>query len=584
MPEARPQTAIVETFLAALVKAAKTVSLYKSGHAMIGQIAGRVHQLMLAALGQEPNLPLELKAKEVLFNESPLTSSEETALFASSLHMLGIGQVVFSSRLSPEGLVEFMRLLSAKPEAGKTLTDLQKAVQGVRIDGLQMIFILSFVVTGEQDEAQQKPGKLSERQVKAFAAARTLPDFLYLLLKQNEALTSKEAGAVSDLLDSALGRETSTEQFEADMPWALYDPRIRARWDELLKGVLDRRKWDRPALVTQLGLLRRADIVKLQSHASLETREALLYTLEKARAVLMNPVGERQPKFGVYAYARLLGELGRSGSLDALFGEYDFLKTLLAGGKLGEHAAALSKLVEEKAPSSALAAGLAQRAAGTECEGEAFRKLVEFAAWLGPKMAPLLLEELRSVQDKGARRSLSAMLAALCRRFGDAPLLEALKDEDYFQVVQAASILSEMNQPESVRHIAPLLHHPHAKVREAVVRALGRFKTPAALSALYSFVGSDVAAEEARLAVTTLSLTGEPGVAEKLMEIFPAAGYDVQVGILTALGRLGGARTRAFLEPLAKKSFMEWITGRNKELRDAAKASFEQASKETQHG
>lgn len=583
MPDPRSQTAAVETFLAALVKASKTVSLYKAGHSMIGQIAGRVHQLMLAALGQEPNLPLELKAKEVLFNEAPLAASEEVTAFAAALHLLGIGQVVFSSRLSPEGLIEFMRLLTAKPEAGKTLTDLQKAAQGVRIDGLQMIFILSFVVTGEQDEAAQKPGKLTERQIKAFTAARTAPDFLYLLLKQNEALTSKEAEGLSDMLDSALGREISVEQFEADMPWALYDPRIRARWDAFMKDSQGRSKWDRPALVTQLSLLRRADIVKLQSHASLEAREALLYALEKARAVLMNPVGERQPKFAALAYARLLVELGRAGSLDALYGEFEFLRTLPAG-KLGEHAGTLGKLVEERAPSAGLSAALAQRAAGTECEGDAFKKLIEFALWLGPKMPPLLLEDLRGVQDKGARRNLSAMIAALCRRFGDAPLIAALQDEDYFQAVQAVGILSEMGQPESVKHMAPLLHHPHAKVREAVIRALGRFKTPAALSALYSFVGADVAEEEARLAVTTLSLTGEPGVAEKLMEVFPAAGYAVQVGIVTALGRLGGARTRAFLEPLAKKSFMEWVAGRNRELRAAAKASFEQASKEAKRG
>jgi hypothetical protein len=583
-PEAKARQNAVEIFIAALVKGAKTVSLYKSGHAMIGQIAGRVHGLMLAALGQEPNVPLELKAKEVLFNEVPLTASEETVAFASALHMLGIGQIVFSKRLAPEGIIEFMRLLTAKPEAGKTLTDLQKFVQQVRIDGLQIVFILSFVVTGEEDEAQQKPGRLTERQVQAFIAAKTAPDFLYLLLKQNEPLTSKEAEAVSDLLDTTLGRETSVEQFEADMPWPCYDPRIRRRWDELMKDLHERKKWERRSLVSQLTLVRRADMVKLQSHASLEAREALLYALGKARSVLVNPVGERQPKFAVAAYARLLGDLGRAGSADALFGEYTFIQGLAAGGKLGGGGATLAKLVEEKVPSPALMAGLTARVTGTEVGGEQFKALLEFFCWLGPKTLSLMLEELRGVQDKMARRSVCAMIAALCGRFGDKPLLEALKDEDYFQVVQVVGILSEMGQPENAKHLAPLLHHPNAKVREAALRALGRFRNPTALSALFSFVGSDVPAEEARLAVTTLSLTGEPGVAEKLVEAYPKTSYEVQIGIVTALGRLASARTKAFLEPLAQRRFMEWLTGRNKELRDAAKASLEQVSKELRGG
>ncbi|MBI5244741.1 MAG: HEAT repeat domain-containing protein [Elusimicrobia bacterium] len=584
-PESKQRQAAIETFLGSLVKGAKTVSLYREGHSMILQIAQRVHQLLLAAIGQEPNLPLEIKAKEVLFNENPLTPSEETVAFASALHMLGIGQAVFSSRVAVGGLYEFMKLLVAKPEAGKTLTDLQKAVQGVRIDGLQIIFILSFVVTGEEDDEKQKPGHLSEKQIRAFTQATTLPDFLYLLLKQNEALTSKEAAALSDLLDSALSRETSIEQLESDMPWACYDTRIRERFDRFMRDLQEQKRWDRTSLVNQLSTIRRSDLVKLEERKSLEAREALTHSLDKARSVLKNPVGERQPKFAVLSYARLLSDLGQGGKVDALLGEHAFLKSLSSEGRLGEHLGELAKLVEENVASPGVASALAAQLGAAEPESEPFRQAVEFAQWLGIKMIPLLLEELRRVSDKAARRSLSCLLVALCRSFGKGPLINALADEDYFQVVQVLWILSELGLPETVKQVSPLLRHPHPKAREAVIRAMGRLGGTAAVNSLISFAKADVEPAEARLAVTTVSLLNEAGAAEKLMEAYPALRYEIQVGIVTALGRMGSPKTRDFVGPLAKRSFIEWLTGRNKELRAAAKSSLEQILKEQQgHG
>ncbi|MEK7742776.1 MAG: hypothetical protein AAB578_00165, partial [Elusimicrobiota bacterium] len=129
------------------------------------------------------------------------------------------------------GFLELFRVLLLKPDEKNTLTDLQKAVQGTRIDGLQMMFILSFVVTGEE-EHKQMPGQLSEDQIAAFAAARDLPDFLALLQHQNEKLSGKEAEKVADLLDSLRYRDLTLEKFAEEFPWASYDPRLQARFAE----------------------------------------------------------------------------------------------------------------------------------------------------------------------------------------------------------------------------------------------------------------------------------------------------------------------------------------------------------------
>jgi len=60
--------------------------------------------------------------------------------------------------------------------------------------------------------------------------------------------------------------------------------------------------------------------------------------------------------------------------------------------------------------------------------------------------------------------------------------------------------------------------------------------------------------------------------------------YETRVAIVTALGRLPGPRTKELLETVARRSWYEWLTGLNKSLRLAARASLKQLSQETKHG
>jgi len=259
-----------------------------------------------------------------------------------------------------------------------------------------------------------------------------------------------------------------------------------------------------------------------------------------------------------------------------LLEEHAFFKSLGPEGRLGEHHAALARLVEEKVPSQGLAAGLAGRLDAIGPETEQFREVVELSLWLGPKMVPLLVDQLRQSSNKAGRRGLCALLAALCRKFGERPLLSALADGDHEQVVQVLRILSELGLPVTVQHIAALLYHQHPHVRETAIQVLGRFGGPTAVNVLIRFAKARVPSAEARLAVAALSALPEDDVAERLMEAFSGVGYEVQVGIAAALGRFGSAKTRGFLEPIAKGGAIDRLTGRNKELRLAARAALEQ--------
>ncbi|MFA5141228.1 MAG: HEAT repeat domain-containing protein [Elusimicrobiota bacterium] len=585
MSDAPQRFPAIEAFLGALVKGAKTVSLYKEGHPLIQQVVGRVNGVLKAAVGQDPNLTLDIKAKSVLIEESPLAETPETAFFASSLHLLGVGQILFSARLSDEGLLQFMRLLVAKPESGKTLTDLQKAVQDVRIDGLQMSFILSFVVTGEQQEDARQAGQLTEEQIQAFMRAPTLPDLLLLLYKQNEPLTNKEAESITALLGSVLGQEIPREEFQEKMPWSRYDPRIRACWDRLLGEAQAADGGRRETLVSELSLLSSADAASMRSPRVHEAAAAFQYSLDQLHALIANPAGDRQPKFAALAYMRLLADLARRGDAGRLFAESELWQRLEADPLWSAHMLTLKKDIQERLPTPAVAEGVGARIASVVPQSEEFKRMLGFCAALGPKMAPGLLECLRKAPDRSAREKLCSFLAALSRSTGPDALIAGLADEDYFMVVNIIGILTEMGLPDLVNHLGPLLRHRHPKVRAAAVRGLGRSGGACAAEALAAFILAGIHPEEERLAVTTLSLLTEPGVDAMLIAAFERnKDYETRVGIVTALGRLPGPRTKEFLEAVARQSWYEWLTGLNKSLRLAARASLKQISREPDHG
>lgn len=590
-PVTRKRREAVETFLASMVKGSRTIVLYAQGHALIPQMVERVRVLLLAAVGEEPNIQLDVKAKQVLFEEEPLTEAPEVVSFAMTLHNLGIGNAVLTSRVSTEGLEQFMRLLTWKADEKRTLSDLQKAVQEVRIDGLQLISIMSFVVTGEQEESVARPGQLSEEELQALEAAATVPDFLHILLRRNELLTSREAEQLSAVFDQVLSGDLAWEDFEVQMPWALYDPRVRARWDAFRGALAARTKWTHSLLVSAMGLADKADRAALADHHTHDGPTSAEHALKSVHALLDRPVGERQPKFALQAYRRLLEDMARSGRLGAVLAEYRLWRERGGDPRWGAYLAALHADLQRLLPTPMIAEALVRRLGEKGGEAGVADELREFAASLGPEVMPLLVDEMRRLTDKAAQKGLGSLLAQLARTLGSGAVAEALKDEDYYVVIQALAILDEVGGPELSARTAPLLRHGHPKVRALAIRMLGKIGGPVSAKELAAAVSSGEHPDEARLAAQTLSLIMNVEADKLLLAAYRANdNYETRVAVAVALSRCPTLEVEAFLVSITSQSFKEWLkglfgrfTGAPKDLREAALHSLEEIRKEL-HG
>jgi len=572
----------IETFIGALMPSARMVSLYKPGHPAILPIAARVTNLLLKTLGQDTTLVVDIKGKTVSVDEEALAETKDINAFGGALHTLGIGQVLFTNRLTGEGVYEFLKVLLLKADEKKNLTSIQQELQKLKIAGLLMSFVTSVVDSGETGIADQEPGRLSEEQVLAFTRAETLQDLLLLLFRQNEPLTGKIAESVTAFLDDALNRAISLEQFQASMLWDFYDPRIRACWDRFMqkqeraaksRGKGPFQKWDRNSVISQAGLFRDADLEVLRVRTTQGKPEAIRFALETIHGVLQNASIQVQAKLALMAYGRVLRELGNDGDIRTLFSEF----------KKWQEPKPLSgivmKIMGEKVLSPVLAKNIVIHMSGQEEKTAGFAEIEDLVAVLGLNSIPLFMEELRELADIQNRRKLCRLLTSLCKRLQNVQfLVPVLSDPDWFLVRNAVLILGDVNLPGTAKLIAPALRHEHERVREETIRSLGKIGDAAAVDALASFIAKCDDPGETSMAVTALSLQPKPGIDEKLIQAFNGTGqYDTRVAIAAALSRVVTPASIKFLSVVAKKSFMEMITGRNKELRKAAQESFDKA-------
>ncbi|MBI5624949.1 MAG: HEAT repeat domain-containing protein [Elusimicrobia bacterium] len=590
----RRKTAIA-AFLASLMTSAKTSVLYKAGHPMIVQIADRMLALLQKTLGGEQTLTLEVKAKTVRFEDTPLPEGGETTAFATALHTLAVGGILFTNRINQAGMCELFRILTSKVDEKNTLADLQKALQSARIEGLQFNFILTFVSTGETETKEQAPGQLSEDQLTAFLKAESLPDFLTLLLHQSEDLKGKEAETVTGLLDRVLYREVGLERFEEAMPWKLYSPRIRERFRELVGRMAwkpkvrgrraskaDVQAWSEPVLASWAALYDEADLARANDHRIHEHRESLGWALEEVHRILDAPAAPSQPKFALATYLRVLRDLCVQGRVDVLLREFPRWAAMAKDPSMAKLHADFKTRLRDRLVNPIFTEHLAAHL-GTPAMADppAVAAAADLCLFLGPDLMPFLLEELRRLSDKDLRARFCAFLALVAKGMGSEHLLNAVSDTDWFLVVNVLGILSELGLPESVARVAPVLMHEHAKAREAAMKFLIKFGGPAAADGMARFVAETPHREDVPKAVIALSLLRTPGIEKRLLAAYPKVpDYETRVSLVRALGRFPGHEVIRFLKETSRRSWYEIFTGVNKELRLAAKHALEQLRKE----
>jgi len=581
----------VGTLISALITGARTSLLFPAGHATLRTIAEKTMATLRNALGEQTSISLEIKPATVVVAGTELAPGPEITTFAAAFHSLGVGQILITDHLTPDGVSAFFKIMSAKPTEQVSLTDLQRQAKATVIDGLQMTFILEFVVAQKEGSAKTSAGLLSDEQVAALLHTQTLPDFLYLLLCRHETLPGKQAESITDLLEQVLYRQMSADEFQDEMPWADYDPRCKEHWTTLRacgqwrsKRAISgqpRARWDKQSLASWLGVLETAELSQLHPRQTLSKPEAVNQSLQRVLALLQGPLEENDLAVAVDAYARLLGELAQERDIERLIDEPDRWDRWAADARMKPLIERLRSRLCVRFQVPRLAESMVDYFLARSADITCIQTCARFISFVDKTLVPLLFDRLGHLHDDQQRQKVRKLLALAGRDIDPAPFVLALSSRNSNLVAAAINILTDLDAGANEHHVMPLLNHSQREVREAAMQSLIRAKTATATTALARHIAGLKDADEAGKAVIAASRSAMPGLDERLIEAFPMTRlYATQVAIATALGRMATRKSLSFVEKIARFNWHEFWAGTNKELRHAARESLKQLRRE----
>lgn len=180
--------------------------------------------------------------------------------------------------------------------------------------------------------------------------------------------------------------------------------------------------------------------------------------------------------------------------------------------------------------------------------------LLQLLARGGDATVAALLQLLIDANNVVVRRAYFDAMVAM--DVGAALLFDALRDERWYVVRNAASLLGEMSIDHADQPLIEMLSSPDERIRIAAARALLRLRTPMALTALQSTI-SDRHQELRRIAAVAYGLAGtmpdrsRPPAGPLTDALDHESDDDVALEIIAALGRLGSSHAAQRLLKLA---------------------------------
>jgi len=163
------------------------------------------------------------------------------------------------------------------------------------------------------------------------------------------------------------------------------------------------------------------------------------------------------------------------------------------------------------------------------------------------------------------------------------PLIEALKDSDYFVRSFAAVALGNLKDPQALDPLIKALSDEHSRVRRSAADALGSIKNPGAFEPLLKAM-SDADVFVRRSAAQALGLIGDPRAVAPLLKALGSADSYIATGASIALTAVGNAAVPELVRALGDWNLgpriAEVLTGLNwKPATDEEKVRFDVASR-----
>ncbi len=594
LPAGSPSTPInkatrdaVNRFVSTLAGSFRAFYIYNQDNKAFDEIMQNVSKRFNDAAVEQKIIKLQLTNRSMVFEGEPAGLKELTIFFASVLRNLGYREIIFTAPLQGRHFFQVLHILSGKEPAEAKMDRLSAFIGDGDSKPITLVPVTANMLLLRLTDAQISQRLESVGQDSDFvgqleqADIADLPDLFTWICVKGTLLTPSTAAFARNLVEATREGYFPIERFLAIFPMPT---RLKMKFDNGLAGPPPYRMRKPTPLFHRFIPSERPAQKQIMSWASrlvaFSSDEAQLHQQLKAGGAVVSPTSDLE----------LAQALMADGGPNLILGIHMLIRYMSEKNPVPVQERALkiaidlwmSRKEESDNPSIISLLSTLRQALSSfnnmnlvlfplrnvTMESPMFADTVAYFASLGKSAIPPLVGSLDAEQDRGMRKKLCGIIAAVARENGVDALMSAMKNASPYLLRNIVMILGDIKDAGAISEMAPLLTHGQKIVRTEAMRTLCRIGTPEANTILSNAMSKIPDVDTRQVVVDYLVQKRHPRILDALLM---AAKDQTSSGpwrraLYTGISNVGGAQAKTFLESVLKEGgFLGRLAGDQRE-------------------
>jgi len=577
----------VNRFVSTLAGSFRSFYIYNQDNKAFDEIMQNVSKRFNDAAVELKVIKLQLTNRSMVFEGEPSGVKELTVFFASVLRNLGYREIIFTAPLQGRHFFQVLHILSGKepPEAKMDRLSAfigdgdSKPIMLVPVTANMLLLRLTDSQIASRLETVTQSSEFMQDLERSDIAE--LPDLFTWICVKGTLLPSATAAFSRNLVEATREGYFPIERFLSIFP---LPTKIKKRFDDGLAGPPPYRMRKPTPLFHRFIPSERPAQKQLMSWASrlvaFSADEAQLHQQLKTGGALVSPTSDLE----------LAQALMADGGPNLILGIHMLIRYMSEKNPVPVQERALkiaielwmSRKEESDNPSIVSLLSTLRQALSSfnnmnlvlfplrnvTMESPMFADTVAYFASLGKSAIPALVASLDAEQDRGMRKKLCGMVAAVARENGVDALISAMKTASPYLLRNIVMILGDIKDAGAVNELAPLLAHGQKIVRTEAMRTLCRIGTTEANAVLATAMNKIPDMDNRQVMVDYLVQKRHPRLLDALLMAAkdPSSSGPWRRILYNGIANTGGVQAKTFLESVLKEGgFLGRLAGDQRE-------------------
>ena len=577
----------VNRFISTLAGSFRAFYLYSQDNKAFDEIMQNVSKRFNDAAVEQKTIKVQLTNRSMVWEGEAAGLRELTVFFASVLRNLGYREIIFVAPLQARHFFQILHILSGKEPVEAKMDRLSAFIGDGDTKPITLVPVTANMLLLRLTDTQIAQRLESVTQASDFMQSLEqsnvvdLPDLFTWICVKASILNASTASFARNLVEATREGYFPIERFLSVFPMPT---KVKKRFDDGLAGPPPYRMRKATALFHRFLPADRPAQKQTLSWASrlvaFSADEAQLHQQLKIGGALVSPTSDLE----------LAQALMADGGPNLILGIHMLIRYMSEKNPVPVQERALKIAIElwmshkEESDNPSIVSLLSTlRQAlssfnnmnlvlfplrNVTMESPMFGDTVAYFASLGKSAIPPLVGSLDAEQDRGMRKKLCGIIAAVAKENGVEALVAAMKSASPYLLRNLVMIIGDIKDAGAINELSPLLTHGQKIVRTEAMRTLCRIGTPEANAALSAALPKMPDVDTKQVVVDYLVQKRHPRILDTMLMAAKdqSSSGPWRRALYTGIATFGGVQAKAFLESVLKEGgFLGRIAGDQRE-------------------